>query len=184
MYAVCCEDDYFPKGKFKLFNSLFHSVYLIVSIRLFSITDLFAMRYLWDVCNEDKCCVATHLCRLSFLCSHVLRAYCNFESNKRTRLLYLGNAQIIIESRLNIMLRIMQIKKFERGRLGNKLSINLVSGFDRQAVYSRFIFCRTACRVLPGDTVIANQCLVYLYRVWRVKLLSGVLSRLSSSKMF
>ena len=29
--SVCCEDNYFPKGKFKLFNSLFHSVYLVFS---------------------------------------------------------------------------------------------------------------------------------------------------------
>ena len=29
-HTVCCEDDYFPKGKFKLFNSLFHSVYLVL----------------------------------------------------------------------------------------------------------------------------------------------------------
>ena len=43
-----------------LFNSFFHSVYLVVSIRLISIADLFAMRYLWDVCKEDKCCVVTH----------------------------------------------------------------------------------------------------------------------------
>ena len=26
---------------------------------LFSIADLFAVRYLWVVCNEDKCCVVT-----------------------------------------------------------------------------------------------------------------------------
>ena len=25
IHTVCCEDDYFPKGKFKLFNSFFHS---------------------------------------------------------------------------------------------------------------------------------------------------------------
>ena len=24
IHNVCCEDDYFPKGKFKLFNTLFH----------------------------------------------------------------------------------------------------------------------------------------------------------------
>ena len=24
------------------------------------IADLFAVRYLWDVCNEDKCCAVTH----------------------------------------------------------------------------------------------------------------------------
>ena len=58
-HTVCCEDDYFPKGKFKLFNSLFHSVYLIFPKSLFSIADLFAERYLWVVCNEDKCCVVT-----------------------------------------------------------------------------------------------------------------------------
>ena len=42
--AVCCGDNYFPKGKFKLFNSLFHSVYLVFIIRLFAIADLFAVR--------------------------------------------------------------------------------------------------------------------------------------------
>ena len=44
IHAVCCEDNYFPKGKFKLFNSLFHLVYLVFSIRLISIADLFAVR--------------------------------------------------------------------------------------------------------------------------------------------
>ena len=60
IHTVCFEDNYFPKGYFKLFNSLFHSdVYLVFSIRLFSIANLF-VRYLWDVRNEDKCCVVTH----------------------------------------------------------------------------------------------------------------------------
>ena len=45
--GVCYEDNYFPKRKFKLFNSLYHSVYLVFSTRLFSITDMFAVRYLW-----------------------------------------------------------------------------------------------------------------------------------------
>ena len=27
-HTVCCKDDYFPEGKFKLFNSLFRSVTL------------------------------------------------------------------------------------------------------------------------------------------------------------
>ena len=60
IHSVCCEDNYFPKGKFKLFNSLFHSVYPVFS-NFFShcIADLFAVRYLWVVCNEDKCCVVT-----------------------------------------------------------------------------------------------------------------------------
>ena len=59
IYTVCYEDDYFPKGKFKLFNSLFHSVHPIFPKSWFSIADLFAVRYLWVVCNEDKCCVVT-----------------------------------------------------------------------------------------------------------------------------
>ena len=44
IHAVCCEDNNFQKGKFKLFNSFFHSVYLAFSMRLFSIADLFAVR--------------------------------------------------------------------------------------------------------------------------------------------
>ena len=69
---------------------MFHSVYIVLSIGLISFADLFAVRYLWDVCNKDNCCVVTHrvanilsvslglLTRLTR--SHVLRAYCNFES--------------------------------------------------------------------------------------------------------
>ena len=60
IYTLCCEDEYFPKGKFELYNSLFHSVYLVFPKNLFSIANLFAVRYLWDACNEDKCCVAGH----------------------------------------------------------------------------------------------------------------------------
>ena len=60
IHTVCCEGDYFPRGKFKLFNSLFHLVYLVFPKRLFSIANLFAVRFLWVVCNEDKCCVVTH----------------------------------------------------------------------------------------------------------------------------
>ena len=44
IHAVCCKDNYFPKGKFKLFNSLFHLVYLAFSVLLISIADLFAVR--------------------------------------------------------------------------------------------------------------------------------------------
>ena len=64
---------YFAKGKFKLFNinSKFHSVNLVFSIRLISIADLFAVRYLWDVCDEDICCVVTtrgrHSCCVAWL---------------------------------------------------------------------------------------------------------------------
>ena len=60
IHTVCYEDDYFPKGKFKLFNSLFHSVRPVFPKSWFSIADLFAVRYLWVACNEDKCCVVTH----------------------------------------------------------------------------------------------------------------------------
>ena len=57
IHAVFYESNYFPKGKFKLSNSFFHSesVPCFFSIPLISIANLFAMRYLWDVCNEDKC---------------------------------------------------------------------------------------------------------------------------------
>ena len=45
--GVCYEDNYFPKRKFKLFNILYHSVYLIFSTRLLSIANMFAVCYLW-----------------------------------------------------------------------------------------------------------------------------------------
>ena len=44
IHSVGCEDNYFPKGKFKLFNSLFHLVYLVFPVRLISIANLFAVR--------------------------------------------------------------------------------------------------------------------------------------------
>ena len=94
--TVCCKDDYFPKGKFRLFNSLFHSVYFVFPKSLFSIADLFAVRYLWVVM---LCCDTVRrrhsLPWLVYVdCSrlHVLRAYCNFELKQA------NNAQIIINS--------------------------------------------------------------------------------------
>ena len=105
IHTVCCEDDYFPKGKFELFNSLFHSVYLVFPKSLFSIADLFAVRYLWVVCNEDKCCVVTQRAANIFASLGLfawlvyVRTYCvpiaTLNQNKRTRLLYLDDAQII-----------------------------------------------------------------------------------------
>ena len=90
---MSCEDDYFPKEKIKLFNSLFHSVYLVFPKCLFFIADLFAMRYLWVIYNEDECCVVTQraadirVARLVYV-----RTYCvpfaTLNQNKRTRLLY------------------------------------------------------------------------------------------------
>ena len=104
IHALCCEDNYFPKRKFKLFNGLFHSLYLVFSIRLISIADLFAVCYLWNVSNEDKCCVETHraadiivgsLGLLTWLV--YVRTYCvsiaTLNQNKRSRLPYLGDAQ-------------------------------------------------------------------------------------------
>ena len=77
IHTVSCEDDYFPKGKFELFNSLFHSLYLAFPKSLFSITNLFAMRYLCDARNEDNCCVVTQ--RAADICVAWLvyvRTYC------------------------------------------------------------------------------------------------------------
>ena len=37
IHTLCREEDYFPKGKFKLFDSLFHSVYLAFPKSLLSI---------------------------------------------------------------------------------------------------------------------------------------------------
>ena len=95
IHTVCCEDDYFPKRKFELFNSLFHSVYLVFPKSLFSI----AVRYLY-VCNEDKWCVVTPraaVIRVAWLV--YVRTYCvsivTLNQNKWTRLLYLGDAQLI-----------------------------------------------------------------------------------------
>ena len=96
----------FQREKFKLFNSLFHSVYLVFSIRLISIADLFAVRYLWDVFNEDKCCGVTHRAADILVASLGLftwvvyvRKYCvpiaTLNQNKRSWLLYLSDAQII-----------------------------------------------------------------------------------------
>ena len=95
IHTVCCEDDYFPKGKFKLFNSLFHSEYPIFPKRLFSFPNLFAVRFLWDICNEDKCCGGCdrahgrHSRLLACVRSHVLRAYCNFESKQANSIISL-----------------------------------------------------------------------------------------------
>ena len=80
--AVCCEDNYFTEGKFKLIDTSFHSVYPVFSIRLFSIANLSVVRYMWDVCNEDKCCVVTHRAAVACLRSQVVCAYCNFESKQ------------------------------------------------------------------------------------------------------
>ena len=91
-------------------------VYLVFPKSLFSIADLFAVRYLWVVCNEDKCCVVTHravdicvawLVYLAFLRSHVLRAYCNFESKQ-------ANSITLFERRPNKKESLNTARKWER----------------------------------------------------------------------
>ena len=100
IHTECSEEDYFPKGNFELFNSLFHSGYLVFPKSFFSVADLFAVRYLWVVCNEDKCCFVTQCAadiRVAWLV--YVRMFCvpiaTLNQNKRTQLLYLGDAQII-----------------------------------------------------------------------------------------
>ena len=96
LHTVCCEDDYFPKGKFKLFHSLFHSVYPVFTKRLFSFPDLFAVRHLWVVCNEDKCCVVTHSAQQTFASLSLFtfaRIACLFQL--WIRFLSLGHVKII-----------------------------------------------------------------------------------------
>ena len=64
---------------------LFHWVYFVFSIFLFSIANLFVVHYLWDKCCEHylwqsaaDICFAW-LVYLACLHLHVLRAYCTFE---------------------------------------------------------------------------------------------------------
>ena len=80
------------------------TVYLVFPKSLFSIADLFAMRYLWFVCNEDKCCVKTQRATFASLGLRTwlvyVRTYCapiaTLNQNKRTGLLHLGDARIIM----------------------------------------------------------------------------------------
>ena len=74
-------------------------MYLVFPKHLFSVADLFAVSYLWVVGNEDKCCVVAHRAadiRVVWLA--YARTYgvpiATLHQNKRTRLLYLGDAQI------------------------------------------------------------------------------------------
>ena len=95
IHNVCCEDE-----KFKLFDSLFHSVYFVFPKSLFSFGDLFAVRHLWVTCNEDKCCVVDtargrHSRRSAYLLYLFMRSYCNFESKQGNSITLLGRAQMI-----------------------------------------------------------------------------------------
>ena len=84
--------ELFSKGKTYY---LIVSMNLVFSIRLISIPDLFAVPYLRDVCNEDKCCVVTNLAADILLASLGLftwlvyvRTYCvpitTLSQNKRS----------------------------------------------------------------------------------------------------
>ena len=77
-------------------NSLFYSVYpvflffsFLFSVSLFPIANLFAVRYLWDICNADKCWVVTHRAVDLFTCLVYVRTYCvpvkTLNQNERTR---------------------------------------------------------------------------------------------------
>ena len=94
-------------------------VYLLFPKSLFSIADLFAVRYLWVVCNEDICCVVTHPAadiRVAWLVN--ARTYCvpiaTLSQNKRTRLLCLGDAQI---KRKSLLLHALAGLAFYENRL-------------------------------------------------------------------
>ena len=139
IHTVCCEDDYFPKGKCKLFQSrLFYSVYLVFPKILFPVADLFTVRYLWVVCNEDKWCVLTQrvadvrvawLLYLASLRSHVLRAYCNFESkqansitlferrpNNKPYTRFSGGHALSLETRCPTLKNFIYLRRHERGK--------------------------------------------------------------------
>ena len=82
---------------------------LVFPKSLFSIADLFAVCYLWVVCNEDKCrAVSQRAADIRVAWLVYVRTYCvpiaTLNQNKRTRLLYLGDAQII-----NVSLEIILI---------------------------------------------------------------------------
>ena len=79
---------------------LIHSVYFVFPKSLFSIGDLFTVRHLWVICNEDKCCVVDtargrHSRRLAYLLCLFTRAYCNSESKQGNSITLIGRAQMI-----------------------------------------------------------------------------------------
>ena len=147
---LCCENDYFAKRKFKLFNNkpfpnslgplfqnkvkcstfymemIFHShankshfhkrgcaLGLILKVRVFgtrkwpicltqctlffqkdcfSVDDLFAVRYLWVVCHEDKCCFVTLRAAVRICCKWMhpffrltFNVYIDLDNRERTR---------------------------------------------------------------------------------------------------
>ena len=81
---------------------------------MFSIANLFPVRYPWDVCNDDKCCVMIHHpadIRVAWLV--YVRKYglpiATLNQNKRSRLLYLGDAQIILIIKIRQLIKTSDI---------------------------------------------------------------------------
>ena len=108
-------------------------VYLLFPKSLFSITDLFAVRYLWVVCNEDKCCVVTHraadirVAWLVYACTYCV-PIATLSQNKRTRLLCLGDAQIkrkalILHANENDVHALARLAFYENLLVGQELSV-------------------------------------------------------------
>ena len=106
IHAVCCEDNYFPKGKFKLYNTLFHSVYLVfvntfVFYCYFFLPCVICGTYVTRI-NAVSWHIGRHSRRLLiglFNSLVYVHTYClpiaTLNQNKLSRLLYLGDAQII-----------------------------------------------------------------------------------------
>ena len=67
IHPGCCEDSYFPKGKFKLFNSLFHSVYIAVMYQEFVVCNVRSAK---GFMGYDNCFFNT----FDFYCRFVYRA--------------------------------------------------------------------------------------------------------------
>ena len=88
---MCCEDDFFPI--FTQCTFFFQKVCFLLPICLPCVI-------MWIICNEDKCCVVTqHAADIRVVWLLYVRTYgvprATLNQNKRTRLLYLGDAQII-----------------------------------------------------------------------------------------
>ena len=64
----------------------------LFSVILFPIANLFAVRYLWGICNEDKCWVVTYRAADYFTCLVYVRTYCvpveALNQNERTRFFF------------------------------------------------------------------------------------------------
>ena len=97
--TVCCKDDYFQKGNLNYLIVCFNQCTLFFPKRFFS---LLVICFPCVICGsyETKVNADTargrHSRRLACLRSHVLRAYCNFESKQANSITPFGGSQIII----------------------------------------------------------------------------------------